>query len=347
MNKKESLDIFLLRKLSGMATHIIESMWVYLYATTDISFTVFLVGSPRSGTTWLMQIIETLGNYRVVFEPFHRDFYPKVRKIIPTFLDKPIYRPYLSPNYENKNLEDYILKTFQGNISGFWYVPPSRFIKSLKWLKAKKVLVKDIWTTRLLPWIIQRFKIKNYLLLIRHPCAVIESQIRTCIGNPLCYYSSHIIKKAILEQLNTIYELRNVVNRIHPKLENIHKSEELLAAIWSMDYYIPLFYNTKDLYNIVIYEDYILNSSQAIKRMIQLLGLKNKEASEGLSRLIAHRAPTSKDVTDKFINNVYKWKKRLPKYQITSILKIAHLFNLTFYNEDIEPNYNELINWKP
>ena len=87
-----------------------------------------------------------------------------------------------------------------GRVAGYWYSPPARLAKNLRWIKARKVLVKDVWIPRLLLWIAHRIrhKIKRILLLLRHPCAVIESQIRTCIGNPLCRYSRHIVKKAIL-----------------------------------------------------------------------------------------------------------------------------------------------------
>ena len=78
--------------------------------------------------------------------------------------------------------------------------------------------------------------------------------------------------------------------------------------------------------------------------MLRFLRLK---ADENLSELITHRAPTAKDAATKTIANVYKWKERLSKQQIDSILKITHMFNLTFYDENIEPDYNELMNWKP
>ena len=132
-----------------------------------------------------------------------------------------------------------------GKISSFWYAPPQRLVRNLKWLKAAKVLVKDVWTTRLLPWIIRRFhrKTKNYFLIIRHPCATIESQLRTGIGNPLTNYRKQFIKNTILKQLNYIAELEDIKNSISHKLNSLNSAEELLAAIWAMDYYVPLYYN--------------------------------------------------------------------------------------------------------
>ena len=195
--------------------------------------------------------------------------------------------------------------------------------------------------------IVHRFyhKIKRTFLLIRHPCAVIESQIRTCIGNPLCRYSKHVVKKAILKQLNDVEELKDIANKICPELENIDKSEELLATIWSMDYFIPLYHNTRNLYTIIAYEDLALHPVSAVKSLLRLLELDVKESE--ISGLIVHRSPTAKDFANKVLDNVYKWRNRLSRQQIESILSITHAFNLTFYDRNIEPNYGELKNWKP
>jgi len=342
--------ITLMRKIAGLAANVIENAWIYTHRRVNTSSTVMLVGVPRSGTTWIMEIIETLGNYRIVFEPFNPGFYPITRKYAFTLrFNEPVYRPYLPISQKDPELEKYIDLVLRGHVSGYWFSPPRRLLRNLKWLKSGKVLVKDVWTTRLLPWIMHRFrhKTKNFFLLIRHPCAVIESQIRTCVGNPLCFYSNHIVKKTILRQLNAIEELRDKIDRICPKLENISRHEELLASIWAMDYYVPLFYNGRNYYKIIVYEDFVLHSHQAIERTIELLGFRVRVKSSDISKLFTYPSPTAKDVAGRVVDNIYKWKKRLSRQQIESILRIIHLFDITFYNENIEPNYSEIINWRP
>ena len=66
-----------------------------------------------------------------------------------------------------------------------------------------------------------------------------------------------------------------------------------------------------------------------------------------LLKMIARRAPTAKDKVKKTGADAYKWRSRLSKQQINAILKVTHWFNLTFYDTDPEPDYKELINWKP
>jgi len=345
--------IFIARKIAGLITSVVERTWIYTHPKINAQSSVLLIGAPRSGTTWVMEMIEALGDYRVVFESFHTGFYPISRKFISRFLDDPVYRvvyrPYLPVYYEDSDLEKYIGMVLRGRVSGYWGSPPTRLAKNLRWLKAERVLVKDVWIPRLLPWIIHRFyhEIKRSLLLVRHPCAVIESQIRTCIGNPLCRYSRHIVKKAVLKQLDGIEELKDVADRIRPKLMNIDKSVELLAAIWSMDYFIPLYHNTGNLYTVIAYEDLVLRPARTIKSLVQLLELGSIENSEKLSRLIVHRATTTKEVVSKTFDNVYKWRNRLSRQQIESILRVTNAFNLIIYDKNIEPNYDALKNWRP
>lgn len=42
---------------------------------------ILIFGAARSGTTWIMEILETLPDYKSIFEPFHPDWFPEVRKL--------------------------------------------------------------------------------------------------------------------------------------------------------------------------------------------------------------------------------------------------------------------------
>jgi len=97
-----------LRKVSGIITNFIERLWILSHKRVETSASVFLVGTPRSGTTWITEIIESLGNYRVIFEPFHTGFYPIAERFLRrSFLIEPVYRPYLpitDKDYGLKNM---------------------------------------------------------------------------------------------------------------------------------------------------------------------------------------------------------------------------------------------------
>ena len=71
---------------------------------------ILISGSPRSGTTWLMEILEYIPGYTYTFEPLQANFFPEAYKI--GFRG----RPYLHPDKEWKELEEYLRKIFTGQI---------------------------------------------------------------------------------------------------------------------------------------------------------------------------------------------------------------------------------------
>ena len=77
--------ILIARKVTGLVTNVIERIWIITHPKIDAQLTVLLVGAPRSGMTWVMEITEALGSYRVVFEPFHISFYPMTRSLYRKF----------------------------------------------------------------------------------------------------------------------------------------------------------------------------------------------------------------------------------------------------------------------
>ena len=54
---------------------------------------ILIVGSPRSGTTWLMEIFENIPGYSYIFEPLQLKWFPSSRKVgfdSSGFIDTPI-----------------------------------------------------------------------------------------------------------------------------------------------------------------------------------------------------------------------------------------------------------------
>ena len=327
------------RKLSGLSTNLIERTWILTHKEVDTSSTVYLAGAPRSGTTWIMEIIEAIGNYRVVFEPFFNVFYPEVDRYISKIYD-PIYRLYLPPESENPELEEYVLRVLNGKVAGFWYSRPRRILRNIRWITADKVLVKDVWTTRLLPWITRKFGnvTKNFILLLRHPCAVIESQMRTCIGNPLCYTSDHIVREYVLRHFHRLEWREELDARSISRVIREGTPKELLAVIWSMDYYIPL--RLGGSFNLLFYEDLVFKPEDTMERLMRSLNLNFKKI-----KYLRRNSPTTKEPSKNIRDYALKWTERFTKEEIERILSVINLFSLTFYNEKPEPDHEGLSDW--
>ena len=74
----------------------------------DIKDTIVITGSPRSGTTWLMEILRVIPRYTCLYEPFNPIFFPG------SFETGFRSRTYLHPDEDWQKGEEYLQKIFTG-----------------------------------------------------------------------------------------------------------------------------------------------------------------------------------------------------------------------------------------
>jgi len=74
----------------------------------DIKNTLVITGSPRSGTTWLMEILRVIPGYTSLFEPLNPIYFPE------SFETGFRSRTYLSPNKDWQIGQEYLRKNFTG-----------------------------------------------------------------------------------------------------------------------------------------------------------------------------------------------------------------------------------------
>lgn len=131
------------------------------------------------------------------------------------------------------------------------------------------------------------------------------------------------------------------------KLNGISTMVEALATIWALDYYIPLYYQRYGWWYTVVYEKLVL---EGIKELRNIFGYINESVPREAVKAL-YRYSATAWVKNEFVEDpkelLSKWNKKLSEEQISSILKVIHWFDLDFYTEDPEPNYNALKNWGP
>jgi len=158
-----------------------------------------IAGSGRSGTTWIQDALATANSLRPVFEPLH----PHVSPVGSRFAHRA-----LSADEDHPELESFLLDACAGGGPRIWtryrqqrrwLLPPikelsrrdaagrclrhwSKFLAEMPrmWRDGlrRDPLVKCIRANLMLPWIASRLGWR-IVLIIRHPGAVVESELRS------------------------------------------------------------------------------------------------------------------------------------------------------------------------
>ena len=289
-----------------------------------MSDTIIISGSPRAGTTWLMEVISILPNYKTIFEPLHKGWFPEVEKI--GLGD----RPYLPPDKKSPKIYDYFEHTLTGRILS--RLPHFPLYDIPKRLISNKLIVKFVRANRLLPWIAKNFKVRGIYYIIRHPCATISSQLKSKCTGYLRRTKGNLKdvipdKKLVLKEALKIPEIRKNKNLIS-KLNKINSKIEILATAWCLDNYTPL--NQKDpRWITIIYENLITNWNKEIQKIFKYIGEKIPKQVHRMYKKPSQTSERTDYIGTK--KQVEKWKTTLSENQIKQIFKITDWFGFKLY----------------
>jgi Sulfotransferase family len=126
--------------------------------------TIFVCGSPRSGTTWLTEVLNYDNRYRHIGEPFTAGQVPISNHFA--------LRQYLYPNDDDPRYLEPARAIFAGHIRAAYSDSVNRSIFP------KGRFVKDVRTTLLLGWFRVHFPKMPIVYLMRHPYSVAASRVR-------------------------------------------------------------------------------------------------------------------------------------------------------------------------
>ena len=305
----------------------------------NIKDTILIVGSHRGGTTWLMEIFGSLPRYTFLYEPLNPLRFPESFKI--GFRS----RTYLPVNVNWLEGEEYLRRSFSGRVYSLQPLYKTEIEMIMHRLLGDKLIVKCVRMNRLLPWIASRFQLRGIFFIIRHPCAVVASQLKTGWTG---YHPASPPYKDIIPTPKQIVDEASEIDVLDDSLRNrlkkIKTTEEILAAIWCLDNYVPLSYHKPYPWITIIYEKLIKNGEKEIARLFNEIGEKTFPRSVSRHFKTPSMTTIKKDlnVVKKADEQLSKWKKSLSKKQIEQILSLVSDFGLDFYTEEIEPDYDNI-----
>ncbi|HEY8082573.1 MAG TPA: hypothetical protein VIE64_03310 [Solirubrobacterales bacterium] len=136
---------------------------LFLERNHDLSRTALVLGSGRSGTTWLAESIARQHRSRLLFEPFH----PQLGAI------REGARLFLDPTENPSVFERSVRRILSGRVRGA-YIDEIRIARL-----PRGRIVKDVHAANLLPWLRTNHPAVPVVYVVRHPIAASLSRLRS------------------------------------------------------------------------------------------------------------------------------------------------------------------------
>ncbi len=290
----------------------------------NIKNTIVITASPRGGSTWLAEILNTLPGYSILWEPLALNEVPEARKI--GFH----WRTYVPPGTNWREAEGFLRKILTGQ---FLTRQTTQTCKLSELISAKAWIVKFCRANMFLKWMTERFSTRTPILLIRHPCAVVASQMRH--GRWITVSSPRIDPRFIEDY-----------PEFEPILSKLKTWEEALSGIWCLEYFATLSIPKPHPWLLVTYEKLVRDGEAEIDKIFKTLGFETPKAAKEHLRIPSFTTKEGSPILSRG-DQLSGWKKYLNKKQIKRILDVVYAFGLDFYTDELEPDYERLMGKQP
>jgi len=307
-----------------------------------------ILGSGRSGTTWVLDCLAEANGLRPLFEPMHPS---------ETALAAQYAYQVLAAGDNNEELRRYFLELAGGGVRSGWidyrgpkgllFPHPKRFMTRgfpKRWLLGWKyylrnrrkfadaamrdaVLIKCIRANLFAGWLSRDVGFRT-VLVVRHPCAAVESQCR--LGKPWD-------PTQVLERYRTNQRLHDVTEGRYLKFLNSELTKvQALTLNWIIENQWPVERAKEDGYSVVFYEDLLLNPESVWPYLCDSLGLANVPDT-GLLRKPSQQA-ADKSADHRQLLRGARWRTELTPEQLDSIQNLLDATDCTIYTTDaVEP----------
>lgn len=296
--------------------------------------TLCLFAVPRSGSTWLADLLHQVDKSVLLNEPLITVPNPidLSRPIEPRFFRtdeiKKLGFHYLQPiphSAEWPEAKDFFERLLSGRI-------PSRLLYDLdsgnRILTSNYIIAHFNHANLLAGWLQRQFNFKSNVLL-RHPCAVVASQLfHPNIGAAMAEKPPKIAHFKFNELFKTEQDL---INQLETK-------EQHLAFLWAMQVREILDRNPEiNRMRVVHYEHLVRDFEQQIKGIFQWIGQEVPETVWKL-RTVPSKSVLNPNATQHYdVSHLENWKNQLTPSQVQQILEVVREMGINLYSEDILP----------
>jgi len=275
--------------------------------------TILVMGSGRSGSTWLAGLLASPFRFRLLFEPFHPEHVPGAELVA----DR-----YFCPTAVPANVVDFITNAFEDRIDSNWIAQHSnrrlRMHRWRWWPKAR--IIKIIRGNLLIPAIRSIYGMSlPIVVLMRHPGAVVDSFFR--VKFPWAFNISTLLAQS---EFFSTYNIPLAYFK-----EIAIDPVGVIMARWLIENLFLLRHAKRLNCKIVFYEDLVEDPVRQIGDLCESLDIavyKNLEGKSSKPSVTTHpRSHLHKD--DHHINS---WRKSLLPESVSQIDEILNAVKLDY-----------------
>jgi len=315
-----------------IAEEVIIKPQVKSYACRKISDenTLLLVCHPRGGSNWLSEIMMKVPKSILIDEPLWRGYYRGVcfppqkaeGKLVELSLLDFYYDQHIPPEEKWPEARTVMEKILQGSICNY-HIWDKNKLSGIS--NAENFIIKLNYGHLLLPWLHQNFNMKS-IVLHRHPCAVVSSQLQFRSFNKI----PANVKGALPR-----FRGDSIYQKCKGAWDCINSPEEYLAAIWAIKTKYILDSTIEGNKSIQIFYEDLLMDFPTVKKYVE------DHLRFGQIQLSPVSSPSSSTPNGSHLlqgeKQLLKWKKYLSIKQIKSILNIVDLFEVELYDDSPYP----------
>ncbi len=287
---------------------------------------VWLIGSARSGTTWVPRLINWDRRYREITEPFN----PKT--------NRSIWQHYVRPGADSPRLAELLERVFSGRPVGRqpdWGTAASAYDDLF--IKHRGLFVKDVTAQLLARWAMNRLADVKLIYIVRNPLAVALSRYKRKD------WFRPEPELATLEQPELVEDWLQPFDRVIAEYKNDDFYRKVV--LWAVENYVFMRQFKSDELLALFYEDVVRYPLEQLGRIYDYIGHdRAKIDPKAVERLRQSKSRTTVvDGADKW-SPLTTWQQELSDEQISRSREILAEFRLAgLYGRDGQPNPDRLL----
>lgn len=249
-------------------------------------------------------------------------------------------RTHLGAAENDTRKEAWCREALRGAVGEPRSLSPTRAGRLRSLLTNRSYVVKLVRANRMLGWLTARFAPRAWILLMRHPCAVVASWLQWLDQEGKSWRDLDWGVRVEGDDL-TRGGITPVL-REHDRslLASLSTVEETIAASWCVDSKMALeAANASPEVRVVYYEDLLLNGRDKVEQMYGELGLQGADGAK--ERLSVPAVLASEDLQVDERSQLRKWRDKLDRSQRSRVLDVVRAFGIGIYGDELTPRHGE------